>query len=226
MSTIRSYCQLSADEIFEDVKSSHKDKKRHSVEHTNFVVFPQVYPSHKFRTTGFVLKNLKNLVSGKIVCDMGCGPGVVGLYALKNGAKKVVQADINPYAIENAKENNKINGFKKSQIRSYMSDCFENVPQQKFDLIVFNMPYHNDDIEIQDPLQRAFYDPNFDSIKKFLHQAEQYSNESTKILIAFSNKGDIKGLEGIFDESAFQWELWKIINSDKEFDNRIYLLTI
>ncbi len=223
MLTIKSYYQLSADEIFEDVKSSHEDK-RHCVEQVNFVVFSHVYPSHKFRTTGFILKNLKDLVSEKIVCDMGCGPGVVGLYALKNGAKKVVQADINPYAIENAKENNKINGFKKWQIRSYMSDCFENIPQQKFDIIVFNMPYHNDDIKIQDPLQRAFYDPNFDSIKKFLHQAEQYSNEGTKILIAFSNKGDIKGLEGIFDESAYKWELWKITNTDQEYDNRIYLL--
>lgn len=223
MSTLKSYYRLSADEIFEDVRATYEDN-RFSVEDVNFVVSPNVYPSHLFRTTGFVLKNLKDLLKGKTVCDMGCGPGIVGLYALKNGAKKVVQADINPYAVENAKENNRLNGFKKAQIESYLSDCFENIPQQKFDLIVFNMPFHNDDIEIKDPLQRAFYDPNFSSIKKFLDQSQNYSHEGTQIMVAFSNKGDIEGLEKIFNESAFQWKIWKITNSDKEFDNRIYLL--
>ena len=222
---LKSYYQLSANEIFEDAKLTHEDKI-FSVEGVSFVIFPHVYPSHKFRTTKFVLKNLKNLVSGKTICDMGCGSGIIGLYALKNGAKKVIQADINPYAIENAKENNKLNGYKATQIESYMSDCFENIPQQKFDLIVFNIPYHNDNIEIKDPLQRAFYDPSFNSIKKFLDQAQNFSHANTKISIAFSNKGDVEGLEKIFNESTFQWKLWKITNLDKEFDNRIYLLTI
>ncbi|PCI92279.1 hypothetical protein COB11_07785 [Candidatus Aerophobetes bacterium] len=225
MSTLKSYYQLTADEIYEDVKSSHENTK-HFVEDVGFVVFPHVYPSHKFRTTGFVLRNLKDLVKGKTICDMGCGPGVVGLYALKNGAKKVVQADINSYAIENAKENNKMNGFKRSQIESYVSDCFDNVPLQMFDLIIFNMPYHRDDIEIADPLQRAFYDPNFNSIKKFLSQSETFVHEGTQIFIAFSNKGDTAGLESAFEKSNFQWELWKTINSEEQFDNRIYLLQL
>ena len=223
MSKLKSYYQLKADEIYEDVKAS-QDNSIHLVEHIGFVVFPNVYPSHKFRTTSFVLRTLKPLLMGKTLCDMGCGPGIIGLYALKNGAKKVVQADINPHAIENAKENNKTNGCKSSQIESYVSDCFDNVPPQKFDLMVFNMPYHRDAITIADPLQLAFYDPNFVSIKKFLRQAKLFAHKKTQVLIAFSNKGDTTGLESIFAESHFQWNLWKVINSEKQFDNRIYLL--
>jgi hypothetical protein len=57
------------------------------------------------------------------------------------------------------------------------------------------MPFHNDDIEIKDPLQRAFYDPRFDSIKKFLDQSKKFTHEGTQIIIAFSNKGDTNSLE-------------------------------
>jgi len=219
------YYQLGADQIFEDVKSTN-DEKKNIVEGAEFVVCPHVYPSQKFRTTSFVLKNLKNMVKGKRVCDMGCGPGIVGLFSIINGAKKAIQADINPYAVENAKINNQFNEFTKDQIETYLSDCFDNIPKQKFDLIVFNMPYHNDDIEIEDPLQRAFYDPRFDSIKKFLAQSINYINNKTEIIIAFSNKGDTKLLEQIFDRSEYYWTLWKITNTDQEFDNRIYKLTM
>ena len=58
------------------------------------------------------------------------------------------------------------------QIKTYQSNCFDNVPKDTFDVIVFNMPYHCDKIEIDDPLKYAFYDPAFVSIKKFLKQAQ------------------------------------------------------
>jgi methylase of polypeptide subunit release factors len=189
------------------------------------MIFPHVYPSHKFRTTGFVLKNLKDLIKDKVVCDMGCGPGIVGLYALRNGATQVVQADINPRAIENAKENNIFHGFGEDKIKTYQSDCFDSIPKCKFDIIVFNMPYHCDKIEIDDPLKYAFYDPAFISINKFLSQAREYSHQKTQIFIAFSNKGDTSLLENVFEKNQYNWELWKITNTEQKYDNRIYLLT-
>lgn len=219
------YYKLPPSKICEDVNESNQKIIKAEVEGTNFVVFSHVYPSHKFRTTGFVLKNLKKLVRGKKICDMGCGPGIVGLYAMKHGAKQVVQADINPNAVENAKENNALYGFEDTQVRTYLSNCFDSVPKDIFDIIVFNMPYHCDKIEIDDPLKYAFYDPAFVSIEKFLKQAKDYSHKKTQIFIAFSNKGETELLEKIFEENHYAWKLWKITNTEQEYDNRIYRLS-
>ena len=225
MKTSEEYYKLAADEIYDDVNETNQEVIKSQVEGVNLVVFPHVYPSYKFRTTGFVLRNLKDLVKGKKICDMGCGPGIVGLYALHNGAERVVQADINPSAVENAKENNTLQGFGENQIKTYQSNCFDNIPKDTFDIIVFNMPYHCDKIKIDDPLKYAFYDPAFVSIKKFLKQAREYSHKKTQIFIAFSNKGETELLESVFEKNHYDWKLWKITNTDQEYDNRIYLLT-
>lgn len=217
------YYKLQPDIIFKKISSFDKNLFC-VVEGVKFQVFPHVYPSHQFRTTKFVLKNIKKLIKGKKVCDMGCGPGIVGLFSIINGASLVIQADINKYAYENAKANNLLNNLGKNKIQTYLSNCFENIPKQKFDIIIFNMPFHNEKIKIKDPLQYAFYDPNFSSIKKFLKQAKNYSNSETKITIAFSNKGDCSLLEKLFDRNDYKWKLWKKINKNKEYDNRIYLL--
>ena len=226
MSTLKDYYRISPDEICDDVLLAQDEKEIFTVENIDFVVLPHVYPSQKFRTTGFLLKNLKDLVPGKKICDMGCGPGIVGLYALRHGTRKVIQADINPFAVENAIENNKINSFSFDQIQTIQSDCFDNIPMQLFDLIVFNIPFHNDIVEIQDPLQRAFYDPSFDSTKKFLGQIRQFCHKNTQIIIAFSNKGDVDVIETIFDLSGLKWELWKLANTHQEYDNRLYRLQV
>jgi len=219
------YHKLEAEKIYEDVNDTHQNISHSAVGGINLLILPHVYPSPKFRTTNFVLENLKDLVKGKQVCDMGCGPGIVGLFSLQHGAAQVVQADINPQAVKNAKINNILHNFNEEIIQTYLSDCFDNIPKNTFDIIVFNMPYHCDQIKIEDPLKYAFYDPAFVSIKKFLRQAREYSHKETQVFIAFSNKGETKLLEQIFEQSNYQWELWKITNTDQEYDNRIYLLT-
>lgn len=224
MNQATNYYKLTSDEVYDVFAKENQKIVRSKVEGIDFLVFPHVCPSHKFRTTSFLLKSLKNLVRNKKVCDMGCGAGIVGLFALQNGAKQVIQIDINPNAVENAKANNVLHGFEGAKIETYLSDCFDSVPETKFDLIVFNMPFHCENIKIDDPLKYAFYDPEFTSIRKFLAQSKRYSHKDTKILIAFSSKGETKVLEAIFEQNHYNWKLWKKINSDQMYDNRLYLL--
>lgn len=220
----KEYYQCKAEDIYDDIAASITEEKSITIQGIDLYVLPHVYPSDKFRTTNFVLDSIKPLLPNRTVCDMGCGIGIVGQFALRHGATKAIQADINPYAIENAKLNKNFHGFADKQLQIYLSDCFDNVPLQKFDLIVFNMPYHTDVHEIKDPLEHAFHDPLFRSLKKFLKDLAKYSHSKTIAAIAFSNKGDIAQLEAIFDTFQLGWELWKIINTDKEYDNRIYLI--
>ncbi len=226
MKSTQEYYKLNPIDICDNVNSLDKESLISEVEEISLSIHPHVYPSHKFRSTAFMLRNLKEIVKGKIVCDMGCGPGIVGLYSVHHGAKQVVQADINPHAVENAKQNNIRHGFSDPKIRTFLSDCFDSLPNIYFDIIVFPMPYHCDEIEIDDPLKYAFYDPDFRSISKFLDQARKFSHKDTQILISFSNKGNCPRLEAIFEKSGYKWELWKVINTEQAFDNRIYSLNL
>lgn len=219
------YYKLSPEQIVKDI-SRFDESKKVKIKGKEFFVYPHVYPSDKFRTTNFILDNIEPLLHGASVCDMGCGMGIIGLFAMQHGAKRIVQVDINPLAIENAKANRALYHYSDEQVKIFESNCFDNVPTQMFDLVIFNIPFHSEPYKIEDPLEYAFHDPNFASTIKFLRQVVAYCNSKTKILIAFSNKGDVQTLETIFDNTNFNWKLWKIINTNQEYDNRIYKLQV
>lgn len=214
-----------AQKIYNDIAQNNSVYET-EIEGIRVLINQHVYPSEKFRTTSFVLNQMRTKFQGKSVCDMGCGPGIVGLFAFLNGAKHIVCADINPYAVENAKDNIKLNKYEASQFEVFESDCFDAFPHRIFDVIVWNMPFHNDDIDITDPLMRAFYDPKFTSIRKFLSQIPQFSHNETDIYIAFSTKGDVEQLQQLFSNYGFKWNLWRVTNSEQEYDNRLYHLTL
>ena len=141
------YYKLPPELIFRDILKSN-DSQTVQIKGLDFIVHPHVYPSDKFRTTNFLLESIQPIVSGAHLCDMGCGIGVVGIYALSQGAKSIVQADINPLAVKNAKANKKIHHFSK-EIKIYESDCFGEIPKQQFDVIVFNIPFQFSDFQFR-----------------------------------------------------------------------------
>lgn len=69
--------------------------------------------------------------------DMGGGSGIISL-VLSRFSREVYCVDINPRALEIAKLNAQINGVE--NIIFVHSDLFKNVPELKFDYIVFNSP--------------------------------------------------------------------------------------
>jgi 16S rRNA G1207 methylase RsmC len=219
------YFKMNPEAILEHVLETDSQDRLAEIKKMQLICCPHVYPSDKFRTTNFLLEAIQPFLKNSRVCDMGCGPGIIGLYAILQGAKKVVQADINPFAVQNAEKNKKNHAIEPSKMEIYLSDCFDNIPLQNFDNIIFNLPFHSDVIQINEPLAYAFFDPSFQTVRKFLNQVTNYCvKNKTNIFLAFSNKGDIKTLEDIFEDSVFNWKLWKVINQDQEYDNRIYLL--
>lgn len=80
---------------------------------------------------------------GQKILDLGCGYGVIGIYAAHFvGAENVTMVDINPLAVECAKKNAVCNGA--GAINIFQSDGFHNITEQEFDLILSNPPYHAD----------------------------------------------------------------------------------
>lgn len=89
-------------------------------------------------STRLVLRLLDGRVPpGGRVLDVGAGTGVLALAALTSGAASAIGVDIDPWSVENARENAELNG---------VADRFENrlgsveeVPETGFDLVFANI---------------------------------------------------------------------------------------
>ena len=61
-------------------------------------------------TTSMCVEWLQNFITPESVCiDVGCGSGILGISALKLGAKKAYLTDIDPIAVESSLHNCKLN---------------------------------------------------------------------------------------------------------------------
>ena len=75
--------------------------------------------------------------------DLGCGYGVVGIYAAKSvSPQTIVMSDVDEKCIALSKKNAQINGVCGVQI--VLSNGFENIHDKDFTLILTNPPYHAD----------------------------------------------------------------------------------
>jgi ribosomal protein L11 methyltransferase len=62
-------------------------------------------------TTSMCLELLQEYINGDSVCiDVGCGSGILGISAIKLGAKHAFLTDVDPIAVESATHNAKLNG--------------------------------------------------------------------------------------------------------------------
>ncbi len=95
---------------------------------------PQVYEPAE--DTFLLAENLA-VKDGDTALDVGTGTGLIALLMARK-ARYVLGVDINPIAVELARENANLNGIKNVEFR--LSDLFENVAG-KFDIITFNAPY-------------------------------------------------------------------------------------
>lgn len=84
-------------------------------------------------------ENLK-VKRGDAVLDLGTGCGILGILAAKHAAW-VLAVDLNPYAIQCAKENARLNRVL-GNIGFIQADLFMPLEEEvRFDLITFNAPY-------------------------------------------------------------------------------------
>lgn len=108
-----------------------------------FQTHSQVFsPQGLDRGTAAML-SIVEFTSEERVLDLGCGYGIVGILAAKYvGEQNVTMVDIDPLAVQLAKENAKLNMV--PDVAVYQSDGFTNLPESHFTLILSNPPYHTD----------------------------------------------------------------------------------
>ena len=129
----RSQAQLTAITVGRITVAPPWDSQHQKGGQTSFFVCIQ--PSTGFgtghhATTRLMLKALQNLpLDNRTVLDIGCGSGVLAIAAIKLGARSAVGVEIDPDALENARENVELNGegerirFEESDFREISADA-------------------------------------------------------------------------------------------------------
>ena len=97
-------------------------------------------------TTQLCIRQLRKVVkSGDLVLDIGCGSGILGMLALKFGAKYSVGTDLDPCAIEATHENMQMNGIDSNQYEVLIGNIIDEpevqraVGFEKYDVVVANI---------------------------------------------------------------------------------------
>ena len=104
---------------------------------------PSLFSPRKPDPGTLALLSVVDLGVGDKVLDLGCGYGVVGIYAAQLvGTENVVLSDNNPRAIELARLNAERNGC--CDLRVFLSDGFRDLRETGFTKILCNPPYHTD----------------------------------------------------------------------------------
>ncbi len=102
-------------------------------------VHPDVFPPKFTFSTKILLDFIKPIdLNNKTFLELGCGSGIISLYASKKGAI-VTASDVNKTAIDYLEENAKTNNLK---IVTILSDLFESIEENYFDFIIVNPPYY------------------------------------------------------------------------------------
>ena len=97
-------------------------------------------------TTQLCIRALKKYVTSETeILDVGCGSGILGMLALKFGAKHSLGTDLDPCAIDATHENMEVNGIRKDQYEVMIGNIIDDKAVQdaagyeKYDIVAANI---------------------------------------------------------------------------------------
>ncbi len=97
-------------------------------------------------TTQLCIRQLKKYVTPDTqILDVGCGSGILGMLALKFGARYAVGTDLDPCAIDATHENMEVNGIRKDQYEVMIGNIIDDPKVQeklgydRYDIVAANI---------------------------------------------------------------------------------------
>lgn len=143
------------------------------------------------------------------ILDLGCGTGIIGItIAIERPLSKVTLIDQSEHAIQNTKENEMLHQVTNTMIQK--SDWFSELDQTRFDVILSNPPY----LEDNDPhlSQGLEYEPldalvsgptGIEAIQYIIENAKNYIKPSGWLLIEHGLNQAIV-LKDLFEKNGYQ----------------------
>ena len=137
--------QFYVDDIFiipswEDVKPEDEDKMVIHIDPGT------AFGTGMHETTQLCIRQIrKHVTQDTEILDVGCGSGILGMLALKFGAKHSVGTDLDPCAIDATYENMEVNGISKDQYEVMIGNIIDDkavqdkVGYECYDIVVANI---------------------------------------------------------------------------------------
>jgi release factor glutamine methyltransferase len=184
------------------------------------LVLPGVFHPGFFSSTSFILEFLKTQqLSGKTLLELGCGTGLISVYASKHGAT-VTASDLSETAIRNCEINNQSN---QTNISVIHSDLFDSIQNQTFDWIIVNPPYYARLIKNEEEL--AWHcGENFEYFQKLFASIKDYVHKGTQVVIVLTLGCDLEKIFQIGAEHKLKFELLR--EKNVLFDGKDFLYRI
>ena len=94
----------------------------------------------------FAIDSYGEDIEGKVVLDLGCGTGILGLGCVRLGASRVIGVEIDPAAVKVAQENVRDVGLSSEDIISFINKDVRHldsvdIPLKHIDFVVMNPPF-------------------------------------------------------------------------------------
>lgn len=181
-------------------------------------VHPEVFPPHLTFSTTVLLDFLKNIdLKDKSLLELGCGSGIIALYAAKKGAI-VTATDINPRALQYLEQNAEQNQL---SVRILYSNLFDELKNEIFDYIVINPPYYpKTPKNIKE--NAWFCGENFEYFEDLFFQIAACSSfDSAKIIMVLSEDCNISKIKEIAQNNEIHFIKLKEVKLKVEI-NYIY----
>ncbi|WEH36704.1 methyltransferase domain-containing protein [Streptomyces sp. AM 4-1-1] len=131
--------------------------------------------------------------------EIGSGTGVGAVLAALAGCEHVVAVDINARAVENTAVNARRHGVA-DRVCAVRSDLFSALPTgERYDTVFWhsNFVYAPDDYTCESDHDRAYVDPGYRAHRMYLIQAPERLADAGRVLLHFSDRGDIRLLHSI-----------------------------
>lgn len=140
--------------------------------------------------------------TGKRVCEIGTGTGILALAAARSGAANVVATDINPNASLSANENAYANGLGDRVTGVCMNLMASIAPRPLFDVILSSPPKHAG--EPKDLTDRGWHaGPEYRDIKALFDQARDRLKPDGRIYLMLSSDTDLDLFASLIAKAGF-----------------------
>lgn len=166
------------------------------VDDTTVEVHPDVFNPGITETPAvqLLLQHVTHL-DGKHVLDMGCGTGIVAIHAALVGAAHVTAVDVDSAAAANARANVETHGLT-SVIDVVQADLFAACTDQRFDLIIANLPISETVWAVESP----------GLLQRFVQQVPDHLAPDGHAVFVFASFGDVDGLAPLLRDRGWAME--------------------
>ncbi|MFJ6434304.1 50S ribosomal protein L11 methyltransferase [Streptomyces sp. NPDC091416] len=158
--------------------------------------------------------------------EIGCGTGVIAVSAALGGCETVLATDINPLAVRNTALNAQRHRVA-DRVCAQQSDLFDALdPQARFDTVYWhsNFVLAPSDYRYTSLHEQAYVDPGYAAHRRYLDQAPLWTTEGGRVLLHFSNRGDLARLYALADETERALSVVRSMHVEEGRDTIEYLL--